>query len=221
MTNDDELRDRIARIDPSPDGLPTEPITSPRARALLESIMTTPLLTEQPAQQAPPQPARSPRRPSPKRWLGAAAAVVGLTGAGFGIAATTTGVFTADAPVEKPQPEPTVMELSTGDTDPSLMSCMMLTPEAIAVSPVAFRAVVDSVAGDVVTLAVDTWYAGGDADIVTLTAPQGMEALIGGLEFQAGQAYLVTAFDGVVSYCGQTGPATPELQAMFDAAFPA
>ena len=31
--------------------------------------------------------------------------------------------------------------------------------------------------------------------------------------------YLVTAYDGVVSYCGQTGPATPELQDVFDQAF--
>ena len=54
-----------------------------------------------------------------------------------------------------------------------------------------------------------------------LTAPAGMEALIGGLDFQPGATYLVSAYDGVVSYCGLTGPATPELQAMYAAAFPA
>ncbi len=48
-----------------------------------------------------------------------------------------------------------------------------------------------------------------------------VEALIGGVEFVPGQQYLITAYDGVVNYCGHSGPATPELQALFDQAFPA
>ena len=76
-----------------------------------------------------------------------------------------------------------------------------------------------SIDGDVVTLTVDEWYQGGDADVVTITAPLGMEALIGGIAFEPGQPYLVSAYDGVVSYCGMSGPATPELQQMYDDAF--
>jgi hypothetical protein len=116
--------------------------------------------------------------------------------------------------------EPTVLALSTGDVDPTMMSCLAPDPSIVAQSPVAFRAVVDTVDGEQVTMTVDAWYAGGDADVVELTAPAGMEALIGGLDFVPGASYLVSASDGVVSYCGLTGPATPELQAMYDAAFP-
>jgi hypothetical protein len=43
-----------------------------------------------------------------------------------------------------------------------------------------------------------------------------MQALIGGVSFEPGQQYLVTATDGVVKYCALSGPATPELQALFD-----
>jgi len=57
--------------------------------------------------------------------------------------------------------------------------------------------------------------------MATLVAPEGMEALIGGVTFEPGQQYLITATDGVVNYCGFSGPATPELQALFDQAFPA
>jgi hypothetical protein len=45
--------------------------------------------------------------------------------------------------------------------------------------------------------------------------------LIGSVAFEVGQQYFVTAFDGVVNYCGFSGPVTPELQAIFDQAFPA
>ena len=44
-------------------------------------------------------------------------------------------------------------------------------------------------------------------------------SLISGVAWEVDGQYLVTAYDGVVSYCGQTGPATPELQAVFDEAF--
>ena len=53
-----------------------------------------------------------------------------------------------------------------------------------------------------------------------MVAPEGLEALIGGVTFEPGQQYLITATDGVVNYCGFSGPATPELQALFDQAFP-
>ncbi len=57
------------------------------------------------------------------------------------------------------------------------------------------------------------------AGAVTLIAPEGLEALIGGVAWEVGRSYIVSASDGVVHYCGQTGPATPELQTIYDAAF--
>ena len=213
MSEHDELRDHIARLDPMPERVPTEPITSPSARALLEEIMNTPTTHPVIERPAPNETDSSTANPRPRRtwWLGAVAATVvaALTIGGFAL----SGAFDGDEERE-------VLALSTGDVDPSMMMCMALDPTLVAQSPIAFRGVVDSIAGDTVTLTVDEWYAGGDADVVTITAPLGMEALIGGIAFEAGQTYLVGAVDGVVSYCGLSGPATPELQQMYDTAFP-
>jgi hypothetical protein len=46
-----------------------------------------------------------------------------------------------------------------------------------------------------------------------------MEALIGGIPFEVGGQYLVTAYDGNVNYCGFTGESTPELKDAFEEAF--
>ncbi|CAN5134625.1 hypothetical protein BH23ACT9_BH23ACT9_17420 [soil metagenome] len=83
----------------------------------------------------------------------------------------------------------------------------------------AFAATATAVGGETITLAVDRWYAGGDADTVVLHAPAGLEALIGGIDFVVGEEYLITAAGGSVNYCGYPGPATPELIAAFDEAF--
>jgi len=221
MSEHDELRDRMARLDPMSERVSTEPITSPSARALLEEIMNTP--TTEPVMERPAptdtdsdtnsDTIRGATNPRPRRtwWLGSVAATVvaALAIGGFAL----SGAFDGDEQRD-------VLALSTGDVDPSMMMCMELTAESIAMAPIAFRATVDAVDGELVTMTVDHWYKGGDADAVSLTAPAGMEALIAGLDFQVGETYLVTAYDGVVNYCGATGPATPELQSLFDQAFP-
>lgn len=53
-----------------------------------------------------------------------------------------------------------------------------------------------------------------------LTAPAGMEALIGGFAFTVGEHYLVTATDGTVNFCGYSALATPEITDAFNQAFP-
>src|SRR5262245_29721733 len=112
--NDDELRDRIGRLDPSRTDA-TEPITSPHARALLEDIMNTPNPTS--------------AKPARRAWwpLAGAAAVVAVVG--VGIAVTAAGGDDNNdvaAPIETPAPEaePTttpgklkVLELDTGTED--------------------------------------------------------------------------------------------------------
>jgi hypothetical protein len=114
--------------------------------------------------------------------------------------------------------EPTTLTLNAGGEDPMAM-CIQFSTEQLAKAPVAFEGTVTSVEGSVVTLDVDTWFKGGDADQVVLDAPQGMEALIGGIPFIVGDPYLVTAYDGNVNYCGFSGPATPDLRAAFEEAF--
>jgi hypothetical protein len=209
-----QLRSRLTGVDPLADGPDIDPITSDRARALLEETMKTPVA---------PLPDRRSASPGPRRWvlIGSAAALVGALAIGGALlnrnddspVASQATATTAPAKLK-------VLELSTGTTDPSMMSCLPVSAESVAMAPIAFRAVVDTADGDIVTMTIDRWYRGGDAQAVTLTAPSGMEALIGGIEFTPGEAVLVTAYDGVVNYCGMSGPATPELQAIFDEAFP-
>jgi hypothetical protein len=108
--------------------------------------------------------------------------------------------------------------LNAGTDDPMAM-CIVFSVEELAKAPVAFEGTVTDSSGGTVTLDVDEWFKGGDADQVILEAPAGMEALIGGIPFTVGDAYLITAYDGTVNYCGFSGPSTPELRSAFEAAF--
>jgi hypothetical protein len=85
--------------------------------------------------------------------------------------------------------------------------------------PLAFAGTATSVEGEVVTLTVDEWFVGGDAVTVRLLAPAGFEALIGGIAFEEGASYLVSATGGTVNYCGFSGESTPELVALYEEAF--
>ena len=135
-----------------------------------------------------------------------------------------TGGESGDQAVDVDPGDATVLALSAGTADPAMMSCIRPDATVVAQSPTAFRGIVDSIGGDAdteqVTLTVDRWYVGGDADVVTIAAPLGLEALTGSIDFVEGEPYLISAFDGTVSYCGLSGAATPELQAMYDEAFP-
>jgi hypothetical protein len=197
----DELRERLARLDPMHSGVPTEPTTSGSSQELLEKIMSTPL-----KEKVEPTPA--PRR----TWTIAVAAVAALVLAVAGGMALTGG---DEAPVAAGPP----LELTAGGED-MMASCIMFSPEELDnVAELAFAGTVTAVDGDKVTLTVDEWYRGGDAAEVVLNAPQGMEALIGGIPFAVGDAYLVSAQGGSVIYCGFSGASTPELRAGFEAAF--
>lgn len=145
---------------------------------------------------------------SPNRWLPAAAALVVVAGVaaalGLGGGAPTTAA------------EP--LALSAGVDDPMMM-CIQFSVEELARMPLAFEGTVTSVDGATVELEVTNWFKGGDAERVVIEAPTGMEALIGGIPFDVGGDYLITAYDGTVNYCGFSGPATPDLRASFQAAF--
>ena len=222
--NDDQLRDRIARLDPlgrsDTGGASIDPITSPAARSLLEDIMNTPLITPLGTEEPTRQPARG-QRP----WwamAGAAAAVVAAVAVGVAVfngSGDDTPEIAATTVAASPAPgKATVLDLSAGVED-LLASCAVLDPTILGQAPLAFKGTVTMAEGGVVQLTVDQAYRGVDAQVVTLSAAEGQEALIGGVAWEVGGQYLVTAYDGVVSYCGQTGPATPELQAIFGEAF--
>lgn len=228
--NDDQLRDRIGRSDPLGDASIT-PVTSPEARIVLEDIMNTPLEHQNPG-----------RRTS--RWLpivGAAAAVVALVGVGAAVLDgddepevaqtidTTTPndptpdepTTTEDSPTEPTQPAKAKVLDLTAAGDDLMASCLALDATILSQTQVAFKGTVTMAEGGVVQLTIDQAYKGTDAQVATLSAPEGMEALIGGVEWQVGDQYLISAWEGNVNYCGQSGPVTPELQAIYDEAFPA
>jgi hypothetical protein len=197
----DELRERLARLDPMSSDVPTEPATSESSRQILEDIMSTPTKERT-------QPTPAPRR----TWTIGIAAVAALILAVAAGLALTGG---DEAPVASGPP----LELNAGGED-VMASCIRFSPEELdQVAEIAFEGTVTSVEGETVTLTVDTWFRGGDAAEVILNAPQGMEALIGGIPFTTGDVYLVTAQGGNVNYCGFSGPATPDYRAAFEEAF--
>lgn len=209
--NDDQLRRRIGRLDPL-DRTPREhasiePITSPTARKLLEEIMNTPLTTE-----APHAERRRAPRPQWAMPAAAVAAIVGLGAVGFAVLNDGDESDTATPAAGD------VLALDTGVED-LLASCPVLDATILAFNPVAFKGTVTSVDGSTVELSIDEAYAGTDAQMATLNAPEDMEALIGGVAWEVGGEYLIAAADGVVQYCSQSGPASPELQALYDEAF--
>jgi hypothetical protein len=99
--------------------------------------------------------------------------------------------------------------------------CIEVTPETMRDSGIelAFEGTVTAVEGDQATLTVDEWYLGGDADQVTVTGPEGSVALLGSVTLEEGSAYLISASDGVVRSCGQSGPVSAELETIFAEAF--
>lgn len=185
----DEMRERLARLDPMRRGVPTEPVTTESSRQLLEEVMSTQVAD----------------RTSTKRWLPAAAALVMVAGIAAAFALGSGGGA---------QP----LVLSAGADDPMAM-CLQFSVEELAKAPLAFEGVVTEAAGETIELDVTRWFKGGDADTVVLEAPSGMEALIGGIPFAEGESYLISAYEGTVNYCGFSGPATADLRAAFESAF--
>lgn len=185
----DELRTALRRLDPVDPGVAMEPI--PHSR--LERIMS---------QTTPP----SAGVPTGTRWAlaGGVAAIVLVAALALG------GVFS-------PTAEPLALGLGADDV---MASCLPVTADVMADMSPAFEGTVTAVDGETITLSIDHWFAGDTgATEAVLTAPAGMEALIGGVEFTVGDTYLITAANGTVNYCGYSGPATADLRAVFEAAF--
>lgn len=214
--NEDELRERLRRLDPVPADQAIDPPTTPSSRIRLERIMNTePAHTDNPAGTGnrtaadPPGPART----GPSRRLLAAVAAVATLVLAVGV---LINVIDDDPDDDVAAGPPLELSLGSGD---AIASCMAVDAAILADMAPAFAATATGVEGETVILEVDRWYAGGDAPVVELRAPGGMEALIAGFDFVEGAQYLITASGGTVNYCGYSGPATPELTALFDEAF--
>ena len=206
----DELRNRIRRLDPMGPDVETRSVSE--SREMMEAVMSTPTNTKstdrrsersgsslQPAAGTPGGGIAISR---PIAWVAAAMAIVVVAS----FALLNSGGSTP-------------LMLSAGESDPALMSCLPFSVDILDDMDVAFEGTVTNIDGDQLTLDVVTWYRGGDSEQVQITAPLGMEALIGGIAFEVGGDYLISATNGVVNYCGYTGVATPEFRAAFDQAF--
>ncbi|HUP17844.1 MAG TPA: hypothetical protein VM848_17580 [Acidimicrobiia bacterium] len=190
--NDDDLRIRLAASNPSPPSESVDPITSDRARALMEEVMSTTAI--------------EPRAPQGRaRMLSAVAAVFIVV---IGGAALIGSLNSPGQPL-----------VLTGNGGDPMASCLPFDVGTLGNMSPAFAGTVIELTDSVATLEVDRWYTGGDAEIVEIEYTPGFEALIGTPTMEVGQQYLITASDGVVNGCGYSGVVTPEYQAAFNEAF--
>lgn len=112
-----------------------------------------------------------------------------------------------------------VLNLSAGGLSNHAAACPKVDSTLIASDPIVFKGVVTVHREGYVEFEVEQAYAGVSAKVVTLTATQSVDFWLGPVHWEVGSHYLVTAAAGVVNFCGETGKATPELQAVFDQAF--
>ncbi|MCW2735961.1 hypothetical protein [Nocardioides sp.] len=98
--------------------------------------------------------------------------------------------------------------------------CAVPSAETLATFDTAFAGTVTSLDDGTATLAVDQWYVGDEAATVTVTSPsKDLQELLMAVDFQQGRSYLVSASGDRVTLCGFTAEESPELQALYDAAF--
>jgi hypothetical protein len=196
--NSDATRGLIRRVDPA---AALAPVSADRLTRLTEDAMTTEPTTRPAVDPAP----RS--RPGLRTWLIAGA---GTLAAG---AAAALVLPTLLAP-------PTVTTLQLSNTDPLTTMCLEITPDVVAASDIAFRAEVTGIEGGVVSLRVTERFAGEVGDIVQVD--QGDDEPIDGapLVFVDGATYLVSTEGTTIGSCGESGIVSPELEAIYDAAFP-
>lgn len=199
---DEELRDRLAAADPAQHvSVNTIP------HHLMEHIMTTTTpTTDHTDSPSSARPARRWRLPALGGAAAAVAAVIGVATLGGGNSPVTA----------------TPLEL-TGGGD-AMASCLPFSVDILDDMVTAFEGTATAVDGATVMLEIDRWYhdgTGSGAEVATVNAPEGMEALIGGIAFEPGGQYLVSAdAEGNVAYCGYTAPATDDMRASFEQAFP-
>lgn len=195
MTVDDEdLQARLRDADPAGALAPADPARV--ARLVEETVRTETAGT----------------RRTPLAWLAAAAAVAVLAGGGIWLARG------GDAPAPPAGAEQTVTTLDA--SAPRAGRCMVLSVDLLGAQELALDGTVTEVADQTATLEVIRWYAGGETDLVELAAPAAdLTALIGAVQLEVGQRYLVAATDGSVAACGMSAAYTPELAALYAEAF--
>ncbi len=204
LQDDTELLDRLRAQDPAASMSPLDP---PRAAKLLEDTMSV-------DQSREPGTEPTGTRRNPITLLVAAAAAVALLATG-GFWLNSLGDSHEIAVRTDAQ---TVTELSAPEATNA--KCMVPTAEILSQQTLAFEGTVTKLTDGLATLRVARWYAGDPTDLVEVKAPSAdMQALIGAVDFEEGGTYLVAATGQDLAVCGFSGPATPELAAMYGEAF--
>jgi len=198
MQDDDRLlREQLHGADPARNLAPLSPRWLDHR---MEQIMSdsTPTATTPPA-----QPARNTRR----AWI----PLVGA--AALALAAAITVPLALGG-------TPTTEQLALpGDGAISSGSCLQVSAEVLRDQEEAFAARVVAVEGDTVTLEVTERFAGEVADRVEVQQVDTIDSDFSIVSFELGESYLVAAGDGTIRGCGLSGPDSPELRAIYDAAF--
>ena len=206
MTDDDgDLRARLAHRDPArrPEAAFVDAVTAEEIRErTMQTIDTAP--------SSEVTGGRRGRRTAVV--LGAAAAVLAVAVAAAVLAGRDGGT---------PGSSPAAITMTLKAPDSTVMSsCVAFDVAILRDMPVAFAGTVVETGSGTVTLDVDRWYKGGSAERVTIRTLDQVTVSVEGVEFTAGNRYLVTATDGTVNGCGFSGPATSELERAFAEAFP-
>jgi hypothetical protein len=208
---DDELYDRLRAADPAS----TLPSADPdRVARLLEDVMSTELTTH-------PETGESRETGTHGRsrltWLVAAAAVVVI--AGGAVFALLGHDDTPPAPPTAVDSQ-TVTELGAPTQEAYAARCMAPNAKVLSTQSVAVDATVTTVAGGIVTLEANHWYAGDHTDLVRVQAPAAdLERLLVSVDFTEGHRYLVAANDGQVAICGLSAPYSQGLADLYAEAF--
>ncbi|GAA3593366.1 hypothetical protein GCM10022223_05330 [Kineosporia mesophila] len=141
------------------------------------------------------------------------------------LAAAAAGLFAGlgNGPGNGSGPDPAnppSIERVTMDTSGAAAKCAPPTAELLRTADLAVEGTVRSVSNGVVTLDVSQVWTGDQVDVLDVAQTSGAtEVLLGGTSFEVGRTYLVAVQDGRVRQCGYSGVASPELRALFDAAF--
>ena len=212
---DRDLRERLRLADP----LSTRTgRLDPRSLELLVSELTrTPVEAVAPATTRKRSGSRTAGR-SRRRFVPAVAGVAAA--AALVVAALVLpGMLGSDPPA--PEDVPSELALTLPVADPSAAACLRLSPAVLAPATVALDGVVTEADVGIATLRPTRWYAGGGkATVVVTTPPQVDIARVGAPLFEVGKRYLLAGGNGQLTLCGASAAWSPELEAVYGAAFP-
>jgi hypothetical protein len=214
---DDELRALLRAADPVGPLSPADPAA---LEILLEDIMSADLDVRPVADEG--SRASGTHGRNRLTWLVAAASVAAIAAG---------GAFAVNGLSDSNNPPPQATDHKPSVTGPDVAGqttvlgvsdqqgkCAVARPDILAQYDQAFQGTVTSIEGDTVTLATTEVLNGEVGDTVQVTAPQGLDAMLGTVDFQVGQDYLVAAYDGQMSQC-YSGSASGDLRSPFDKAF--